>query len=476
MASDFRVQLIHLAGFESRHAVFRIPPQTFPVLAAATPEDVQLELVDESVAPIDFDADVDLVGISVILPFAPKAYEVARRFRERGVAVVLGGHHVTALPEEAARHADAIVVGEGDLVWPQLLADFRRGELAPRYDGGTVSDLGALPPPRTDLIDPRHYSIANSVVASRGCPYNCAYCCIRTTAGRYRKRPIEDVVRDMAAAQGNVLQRKMFIFWDDNLTGDREYAKALFRAIAPLGKRWIAEATLHDFTADAELVELAAASGCRGLFCGIESFNQEALRGVRKGFNKVARFRESIQLLHDHGICVDAGMMIGFDEDDESIFDRTLETAIALDIDIMNLVLVTPYPATKLFAEMAAAGRLLHRDWSRFDGHHVVFRPARMSPDTLEAGWHRVRSEFYRMGSIARRVWRSGAAPWIVLPHNLSTRRFVQMESRRFADEAFEYSTVVREIRGSGPIPAFDGGAFEGGGFDGLGQARREAS
>ena len=275
-------------------------------------------------------------------------------------------------------------------------------------------------------------------------------------------------MRDMAAAQGNLLQRKMFIFWDDNLTGDRDYAKALFRAIAPLGKRWIAEATLHDFTADAELVELAAKSGCRGLFCGIESFNQEALRGVRKGFNKVARYRESIQLLHDHGICVDAGMMIGFDEDDESIFDRTLETAIALDIDIMNLVLVTPYPATKLFAEMASAGRLLHRDWSRYDGHHVVFRPAQMSPDgSKRAGTGCARSST-AMGSIARRVWRSGAAPWIVLPHNLSTRRFVRMESRRFDDEAFEYSTVVREIRGAGPVPAFEGGTFDGGAFEGV--------
>jgi len=475
MARDLRVQLIHLAGFESRHAVFRIPPQTFPVLAAATPDDVDLTLVDESVAPIDFDADVDLVGISVILPFAPKAYEVARRFRERGVAVVLGGHHVTALPEEAARHADAIVVGEGDLVWPRLLEDFRNGAMQPLYQGGTVEDLSKLPPPRTDLVDPRHYSIANSLVASRGCPYNCAYCCIRTTAGKYRKRPIEHVVRDMAAAHGNFLQRKMFIFWDDNLAGDREYAKELFRAITPLGKYWIAEATIHDFAGDPELVELAAKSGCRGLFCGIESFNQEALRGVGKGFNKVGQYRDSIQLLHDHGICVDAGMMIGFDEDDESIFDSTLETAVALNIDIMNLVLVTPYPGTKLFAKMEEEGRLLHRDWSRYDGHHVVHRPARMSAEALERGWHRVRSEFYRMGSIAKRAWRSGAAPWIVVPHNLSTRRFVQMESRRFSDDAFEYSTVVREIRGVGPVPAGFEGAPSPAPAARLGQIERRA-
>jgi radical SAM superfamily enzyme YgiQ (UPF0313 family) len=350
------------------------------------------------------------------------------------------------------------VVGEGDRVWPRLLKDFQDGALQPVYRGGTVEDLSNLPPPRTDLFDPRHYSIANSVIASRGCPHSCAYCCVQATAGQYRKRPIEQVVRDMAAAQGNVLQRKMFIFWDDNLAGDPEYAKALFRAITPLGKYWIAEATIHDFAGDPELVALASKSGCRGLFCGIESFNQEALRGVGKGFNKVGRYQDYIQLLHDHGICVDAGMMVGFDEDDESIFDSTLETAIALDIDIMNLVLVTPYPGTKLFTKMEQEGRLLHRDWSRYDGHHVVHRPARLSVEALERGWHRVRSEFYRIGSIARRAWRSGAAPWIVVPHNLSTRRFVRMESRRFSDAAFDYSTVVREIRGVGPIPA----GFEG--------------
>jgi len=239
----------------------------------------------------------------------------------------------------------------------------------------------------------------------------------------------------------------MFIFWDDNLVGDRAYAAELFRAIAPLERYWIAEATLHDFAGDEELVRLAAESGCRGIFCGIESFNQEALKGVKKTFNKVTQYRDYIQRLHDHGICVDAGMMIGFDEDDPSIFDRTLETAIQLDIDIMNLVIVTPYPGTKLFAQMEREGRLLHRDWSRYDGHHVVFRPQRMSAEELEEGWHRVRKEFYSLSSIWKRIRSSGAAPWITVHHNLSTRRFVGLESRRFTDAGFDYSTVVTEIR-----------------------------
>lgn len=444
---NLKVDLIHLAGFESRHAVFRIPPQTFPVLAATTPPGIELTLVDESHQPIDFDRKVDLVGISVILPFAPKAYEVARRYRRRGVKVVLGGHHVTAMPEEAALHADAIVTGEGDRVWPRLLEDLRNRRLQKVYRGGYVEDLTSLPPPRTDLINPRRYSIANSITATRGCPYACSYCCIRNTAPRFRSRPIAHVVRDMENAIGNALQRKMFIFWDDNLAGDRAYAAELFRAITPLRRYWIAEATLHDFAGDEELVRLAAESGCRGIFCGIESFNQEALRGVKKTFNKVAQYRDYIQRLHDHGICVDAGMMIGFDEDDPSIFDRTLETAIQLDIDIMNLVIMTPYPSTKLFAQMEREGRLLHRDWSRYDGHHVVFRPKQMSPEELERGWHRVRREFYRLGSIWKRVKSSGAAPWITVPHNLSTRRFVRLESRRFTDDGFDYSTVVTEIR-----------------------------
>lgn len=447
MAKSLRVDLIHLAGFESRHSLFRIPPLTFPVLAAATPPHVELTMVDESYEPIDFERRVDLVGISVILPFAPKAYEVARRFRERGVKVVLGGHHVTAMPQEAMEHADAIVTGEGDRAWPQLLADLEAGCLKRIYRGESVADLSTLPPPRYDLIEPRKYSITNAVTATRGCPYACSYCCIRNVAPTFRKRPVADVVRDMKGAKGSFLQRKMFIFWDDNLCGDRAYAKELFEAITPLNKYWIAEATLHDFARDEELVALAAKSGCRGLFCGIESFNQDSLAGVKKGFNKVAEYRELIQRLHRHGICVDAGMMIGFDEDDPSIFDRTLETAIAVGIDIMNLVLVTPYPGTRLFAQMEEEGRILHRDWALYDGHHVVFRPKQMTAEQLDEGWHRVRREFYSLGSIFKRALASRAAPWVAIPHNLSTRRYVRMESRRFQDPTADYSTVLREIR-----------------------------
>jgi radical SAM superfamily enzyme YgiQ (UPF0313 family) len=174
---------------------------------------------------------------------------------------------------------------------------------------------------------------------------------------------------------GNFLQKRMFIFWDDNIAGDRMYLKELFRAITPLRKYWIAEATLNDIASDPELVALAAKSGCRGIFTGIESFNQQALRGVKKEFHKVSEYSDYIKRLHDNGICVTAGIMIGFDEDDKSVFDRTLETAIKLNIDVISLVMVTPYPNTPLFAKLEGEGRLLHHDWSLYDGYHAVFVP-----------------------------------------------------------------------------------------------------
>lgn len=443
MKQNFKVKLIHLSNTESPHSIFRIPPATFPVLAAATPPEIEISLADEACESIDFDEHVDLVGISVILPFAPKAYAVSKRFRERGVKVVLGGHHVTAMPREAVQHADAIVVGEGDQVWPQLLEDFKNNRLKQVYTGGYVPDLSMLPPPRMDLINPRKYKISNVLTATRGCSYACSYCCIPNTSPRFRTRPISHVVRDMANPNGNLLQKRLFIFWDDNLACDRKYLKELFRAITPLRRVWIAEATISDIASDSEFVALAAKSGCRGIFSGVESFNQEALRGVKKEFNKVGEYKDYIKRLHDHGICISAGMMIGFDEDDRSIFDRTLETAIQLNIDVISLVMVTPYPNTPLFAKLESEGRLLHRDWSLYDGYHAVFVPKQMSPEELEEGWQKVRMEFYRYRSIAKRVWKSGGANWLKIPYNMSNRHTVRMEHKGLARHGFEKSNVV---------------------------------
>jgi radical SAM superfamily enzyme YgiQ (UPF0313 family) len=427
---DLKVGLIQLACSDYRHEIFHLPTQTFPMLAAATPPDVELYLTDESIEPIDYGRPVDLVGISIIIPFALKAYEIARRFRERGVTVVLGGHHVTALPQEAMQHADAVVTGEGDLVWPQLLEDFRNNRLKKIYNGGYVQDLGVLQPPRTDLLKARKYSIANAITATRRCPYDCSYCCVSSKGSRFRTRPVAHIVRDMENAIGNPVQKKIFTFWDDNLAGDRKYLKELYQAITPLRKRWITEAVLSDFAYDDQLTALAAKSGCRGVFCGIESFNQESLCGVKKTFNEVQKYKDYIKRLHDHGICVDAGMMVGFDEDDKSIFERTLETAVRLNIDAMSLFILSPYPNTPLFERLEKEGRILHRDWSLYDGHHVVFTPKHMSPEELFEGWRWVRREFYRFGSIAKRVWRSGGASWLAIPNNLSTRRAVRKEEK----------------------------------------------
>jgi radical SAM superfamily enzyme YgiQ (UPF0313 family) len=352
---------------------------------------------------------------------------MAAEFRKRGIKVVLGGPHVTSMPGEAIRHADAIVTGEGELVWPQLLEDFKNNRMKKVYNGGYVPDLSVLPPPRMDVLNMLKYS-TNAVIATRGCPYECSYCSIRITSPRFRTRPIEHVVRDLEKSVGNLFQRRIFGFLDDSLAGDRKYFKELMRAITPFNMRWMSQTTLHDFAADDEMVSLAAKSGCRGVFCGIETFNQEALRGANKSFNVVSKYKDYVKRLHDHGICLDAFMMVGFDEDDKSIFERTVETATRLNFDSIGLVIATPYPNTPLFKKLEKEGRLLHRDWSRYDARNVVFVPKQMTPEELFEGWRWVRKEFYRYKSIVKRVWKSGASKWITIPNNLSTRRYVMRE------------------------------------------------
>src|SRR2546426_813329 len=268
----YRVELITAESGASRlvrhRRLIRFPQLTMPLLAAYTPDHWEVSHTDEIVQRVDFNQPVDLVGITANTPAAPHAYGLAREFRRRGVAVVIGGAHAPPLPPEGAQHADAVVVGEGELVWPQLLADFERGELKRTYKSGALPDLKNMPAPRRDLIKGRSYG-KGVTLATRGCPFACEYCTIpQMYQRRMRYRPVGEVVAEIRGMPGRAL-----IFWDDNIGANRAYAKELFAAIAPLKRGWTSQCTA-DVAFDDEFLSLAARSGCKALFLGLETISQ----------------------------------------------------------------------------------------------------------------------------------------------------------------------------------------------------------
>ncbi|MCX8036372.1 MAG: B12-binding domain-containing radical SAM protein [Candidatus Sumerlaeia bacterium] len=384
--------------------IFRFSLLSLLSVAAETPPDVSIRLVDEQTDDIPWNDPVDLVGISAMTAAAPRAYEIAARFRRHGVPVVLGGMHPTFCSDEAIQHADAVVAGEAEGVWPLVVEDARAGRLCGIYRAHTPPDLARLKRPPRHLLRSKHYSTVHAIQATRGCPHNCAFCSIAAfNGGTQRRRPVADVVAEVAE-----IPNRFLMFVDDNLTADRVYARSLFEALRPLGKHWMMQTTLA-IAEDPDLVGLAAEAGCVGVFVGMETFNETNLDAVNKTCHHVAQYREAVRQFHRHGIGVEAGIIFGFDCDDAGVFARTLSRLDELEIDTVLVSIFTPLPGTPQFREMES--RILDRNWTHYDFHHVVFQPRGMSPESLKAGHDWVTREFYRPWRIARRLARAARRP-----------------------------------------------------------------
>jgi radical SAM superfamily enzyme YgiQ (UPF0313 family) len=387
--------------------IFRTPNLNLPTLAALIPEEGwDIDIQDEIVGPIDFTRGYDLVLITVTTSVAFRAYEVARLFRERGAKVVLGGIHPSAVPDEAAQHADAVVIGEGELTLPILLEDFKRRKLQQFYRMPRMVEQWDLAPPRWDLL-PQGYIFREALTATRGCNYRCTFCSIHLALGGgqygYRKKSPEDVVTMVETMTG-----PMVMFWDDDLLSDPPYTKDLCTALKPLKKKWMSQMSATYVAHHPEMLKLLAESGCSAMFMGIESINQDSLKSVSKQ-NTVKTYEELIRRIHDYGIDIHAGFVCGLDHEDVFDFERTAEWANRMGLTGAIWRILTPYPGTRLYEEFKAAGRLLTTDWTYYSGEHVVYRPAKMTVEELYWGHKWVKGQFYSYRSIGERMVRRAA-------------------------------------------------------------------
>jgi len=376
-----------------------VPPLGLGMLASLTPPDVEVSIIDENVTAVDFQKEADLVGITTLTLTAQRAYEIADAFRARGAKVVLGGIHPSFLPEEAGKHADSVVIGEAEDIWPGLLEDFKANRLQARYSRSERPSLLGLPVPRRDLFEEGAYIVSNTLQTTRGCPHCCSFCSVTSFFGHsYRSRPIEEVLKEIETFK----DRKFIAFVDDNIGGNPNRAKELFRALAPYKAKWVAQASVT-IAKDEELLRLAAASGCVDLLIGFESLSPANLATVSKKINDVDEYESVIRKIHSHGIAVHGFFIFGLDEDDEAVFKRTVAFAKKTRLESASFDFLTPYPGTAFRESLDKTGRILHSDWSRY-GYGPMFEPKLMSRQKLQEGHDWAFREFYSIPSIWKRV------------------------------------------------------------------------
>lgn len=403
-----KVKMILPALAEAKSPFWRpIKYSLFPPLGLATlaaflsPDDV-VELVDDHVETWDDDDAPDLVVIQVYITNAYRAYAIADRYRARGCHVALGGLHVTALPDEAAAHADTIFLGPGEQTFPAFLRDLRAGTPRARYVSAAGRSLEHLPPVRRDLIKRNRYLVPNSLVVTRGCPQHCDFCYKDAFFAGGRSFYTQRV--DAALAEIDRLPGRHLYFLDDHLLGDRRFAEALFEGMRGMGRLFQGAATV-DSVLRGDLLERAADAGLRSLFVGFETFSPANLAASNKKQNLARDYAEVARRLSSLGIMINGSFVFGMDEDGEDVFDRTVDWAVRHGITTATFHIQTPYPGTRLHQKLTAEGRITCADWNRYDTRHVVYRPARLSPEALKAGYDRAYRDFYRWRNIGRAAW-----------------------------------------------------------------------
>ncbi len=410
--------------------IFGYPAITLPHIAAITPSKHTIQIIDENYDALNFDTDADLIGITSPTMTAPRAYYLADEFRKRGKKVVLGGWHASALPEEAKQHSDAVVIGEAEISWPILLDDFEKGKLKPFYKSTEEIDMSNIPPIRRDLL--KHMPMVGAVQSTRGCPNRCEFCAITSFYNHgVKQRPVKNVIEEIKQ-----MPNRLFLMHDPSITTNTNYSREIFKAIIheKIKKGWLANGNANVLgKIDDDFLQLARKAGLIEWFIGFESVSQEALNGIKKTVNKVEDFKRVIKRLHDYGMAIQGGIIFGFDQDTPDIFDNTLEKLYEWELDVLEVNILTPFPGTPLFDRLDREGRILTRDWSRYNQVDVVFKPKNMSEKELWEGARKVAKEYYTIPRVIQRFTRTMLTSkrlYGVLPAatNLSFRRYYKRD------------------------------------------------
>ena len=400
-----KVKMILPALTEARSPLFRpikyslFPPLGLATLAAYLEPDTEITLQDEHVERLDLTDEPDLVVIQVYITNASRAYRYADHYRSQGAHVCLGGLHVTSLPDEAAAHADTIFLGPGEATFPEFLRDFHAGRAKARYTAPLARSLDDLPPMRRDLIKRPLYLVPNSVIVSRGCPHHCDFCYKDAFFGKgtgFYVRRVDDALAEIDSLPG-----RHVYFLDDHLFGHPRFAAMLFDGMLGMGRVFQGAATVSSLLRPG-LLEKAAAAGLRSVFVGFENLNPNNLRDHHKAHNLDRDYDAAVRRAHSQGVMVNGSFVFGMDDDTTDVFERTTDWAVSQGIETATFHVMTPYPGTALFQRIEAQGRLRHRDWDLYDTRHAVFRPAKMTPAQLEAGYRRAYDRFYQWRNILR--------------------------------------------------------------------------
>jgi radical SAM superfamily enzyme YgiQ (UPF0313 family) len=393
---------------------------TLPYLAALTPSNLRVQIKDDLLEEITFREDCDLVGISLMSHQAPRAYQLAAGFRARGIKVVLGGFHVTLAPEESQQYADALVIGEAEETWPQLLSDFQADRLQPRYQAEHLSDLKNLPVPRYDLLDLKKYKLLNiPAQTTRGCPYACNYCEVtQVYGGKFRHRPVDEVLHEIREIQ-RLTGSKVIYFVDDNFIANRRHAMEITEKLIPLGLTYgcLAPINIGD---DPELLDLMQRSGCVHVNIGMESISPESLQAINKKQNRIKDYQRQFKALRDRGIGFSVNVMFGLDGDRPAIFDSTVDFLIQIKAPVSFMFILAPRVGTKIRDQLLQAGRIFDNDWTHYCGFRVVFHPKYMTARRLEEEYWRANRRFYSWSSMLKRLtWPPRLYNLHMLPFNL---------------------------------------------------------
>lgn len=411
--------------------LFRLSFLNLPYIAAVTPPEIEVKMVDEVYEKVPFDEKFDLVGITAQTPVAPRAYQIAQEFKKRGIPVVMGGVHASMLPEEALRYVDTVVIGEAEEIWPKLIEDLKKGQLRQIYQTNGFVNPSTLPIPRRDLLNGSFYFPLKLIETTRGCPHRCDFCGVSKFFGfRYRNRPIQEIDRELQTLfkKGPVmspllkktlslfskdlpyfLKRRLLYIIDSNVAGNKRFALELISLLKEYDLLWYGHAPVS-VAFDQELLQGFAESGCIALNIGFESLSTKNLKTMGKAFNQPSQYSEAVRRIHDHGIGIMGTFIVGLDDDDPGVFQRIIDFCITEKLDWALTFIMAPYPGTDSFTRLESEERILSKDWEKYDSLHAVYQPLLMTVEELEKGMRRVWKEVFSLSSLYKRILKR---PWI---------------------------------------------------------------